>query len=591
MSSSQRKLYQEIDKSLKKVREGIQDFDQIYTIFEQTDPSNQAYREKLEIDINKQIKKLQKQREQIKTWMSKEDVKERDAVLRESRRNIEQRMETAKVVEKMVKLKKFSTQALANPDLAIHPKDLKKYKLIEFLQECIDELNKQREMLEGEIEHGKDDMQTEHLLERHVFNIVNLENLLKQVNTDDLDVETVEEFKDDIQYYVDNNISDPDFVEYETMYEDLGCEVFPNENGELKETSVSAVGSLEGSPVRVSRKESSLPDECQVSRTSISSPISHLPSPATRPTSPTPPMSSAPPLSVPRASSEAPSPLPAVASAASAASAAPSPAFSPAPQSTFLSKRTQNTTTAIQASTLSELLVKQVQEQIKNNISIISRLSPGLQFPGLVQLLQTRQDLSVASPLSPEREDKLKYSLLNSPDSLDSDFRLNKNQLSAPHPTSIFFPQEPLQFLDNISLMTGQSPALQLLATEEDKARGYVKIQPLAGQSGQERWCSSVTRNDPYSSLAAAKIATKFEPESLFFVFYHYQDTFQQFLSARELHLRGWKFEKNEVAWYLKNADGSWLYFDFENDWVVKTKANYSYYAENFENLHFTSPL
>lgn len=585
MSSSQRKLYQEIDKSLKKVREGIQDFDQIFTIFEQTDPSNQAYREKLEIDINKQIKKLQKQREQIKTWMSKEDVKERDAVLRENRRNIEQRMETAKVVEKMVKLKKFSTQALANPDLAIHPKDLKKYKLIEFLQECIDELNKQREMLEGEIEHGNDDMQTEHLLERHVFNIVNLENLLKQVNTDGLDVETVEEFKDDIQYYVDNNISDPDFVEYETIYEDLGCEVFPNENGELKETTVSAVGSLEGSPVRSSRKESSLPEELQVSRTAISSPISHLPSPATEPTSPEPPRLSAAPLSVPPASSEAPSPLPAV------VSAAPSPAFSPAPHSTFLSKRTQNTTTAIQTSSLSELLVKQVQDQIKNNISAISGLPPGLQFPGLVQLLQTRQDLSVASPLSPEREEKLKYSLLNSPDSLDSDFRLNKNQLSAPHPTSIFFPQEPLQFLDNTSLMTGQSPALQLLATEEDKVRGYVKIQPLAGQGAQERWCSNVTRNDHYSSLAAAKIATKFEPETLFFIFYHYQDTFQQFLSARELNIRGWKFEKNEVTWYLKSADGTWQYFDFEEDWVVKTKTNYSYYPENFEDLHFTSPL
>lgn len=144
--------------------------------------------------------------------------------------------------------------------MAIHPKDLKKYKLVEFLQECIDELNKQKEMLEGEIEQGHDDMHTEHLLERHIFNIVNLENVLKLVNTDGLDVADVEEIKDDIQYYLDNNMDDPDFVEYETMYEDLGCEVQVNELGEVEGGANVSIGaitkessmSVEGTPKKSS---------------------------------------------------------------------------------------------------------------------------------------------------------------------------------------------------------------------------------------------------------------------------------------------------------------------------------------------------
>lgn len=685
MSSSQRKLYQEIDKSLKKVREGIQDFDQIYIIFEQTDPSNQTYREKLEMDINKQIKKLQKHREQIKTWMSKEDVKDREAILWENRRNIEQRMETAKVVEKMVKLKKFSTQALANPDMAIHPKDLKKYKLIEFLQECIDELSKQREMLEGEIEQGNDDMQTEHLLERHIFNIVNLENILKLINTDGLDVETVEEFKDDIQYYVDNNMDDPDFVEYETIYEDLGCEVFPNENGELdvivpaavlgasssvKETTPSATTSVEGTPkkaLKKDRKETSLPLEKKLSKSfedenntnikgnssSKSPQLSMLTSSSSSsnlPKTENGNMSNQKAVKYENGNQSVPPTIintnekkltlqtqnlpsqqqqqqqiltpitPSVANTSNVLlntikKATPTPVSTPklnnstplslTPQvkttsstnlSQFVTKREQNTTTSIQSTNLGEQLAKQVEDQIKSDLDTISKLNSSLQFPGLKELFQSRQDLSIAKQMDPKIEDMLKYSLLNSPDSLDSDFKLGKNELARPHPTSIFFPQEPLQFLDNISIMTNQRPALQLILSEEDKLRGYVKLQPLGTDEGLDRWCSSLSHNDAYCSLAACKIATKFEVETLFFIFYHYQDSFEQFVSARELNLRGWEFEKNESKWYRQNkeedeSEEKWEYFDFEMDWKIKKIENYQYNPENFENLEFTTSL
>ncbi|OBA26326.1 Not3-domain-containing protein [Hanseniaspora valbyensis NRRL Y-1626] len=571
MSSSQRKLYQEIDKSLKKVREGIQDFDQIYIIFEQTDPSNQTYREKLEMDINKQIKKLQKHREQIKTWMSKEDVKDREAILWENRRNIEQRMETAKVVEKMVKLKKFSTQALANPDMAIHPKDLKKYKLIEFLQECIDELSKQREMLEGEIEQGNDDMQTEHLLERHIFNIVNLENILKLINTDGLDVETVEEFKDDIQYYVDNNMDDPDFVEYDTIYEDLGCEVFPNENGELDVVV----------PAKLTLQTQNLPSQQQQILTPITPSVANTSNVllnTIKKATPTP-------VSTPKLNNSTPLSLTPQVKATSSTNL-----------SQFVTKREQNTTTSIQSTNLGEQLTKQVEDQIKSDLDTISKLNSSLQFSGLKELFQSRQDLSIPKQMDPKIEDMLKYSLLNSPDSLDSDFKLGKNELARPHPTSIFFPQEPLQFLDNISIMTNQRPALQLILTEEDKLKGYVKLKPLDTDEGLDRWCSSLSHNDDYCSLAACKIVTKFEVQTLFFIFYHYQDSFEQFVSARELNLRGWVFEKNESKWYKQNkedgeSEEKWEYFDFEMDWKIKKIENYQYNPENFENLEFTTSL
>lgn len=44
---SQRKLQQEVDKVLKKVKEGLEEYEDIYEKFQNTESDNQSYREKL----------------------------------------------------------------------------------------------------------------------------------------------------------------------------------------------------------------------------------------------------------------------------------------------------------------------------------------------------------------------------------------------------------------------------------------------------------------------------------------------------------------------------------------------------------------
>ena len=213
---SQRKLQQDIDKLLKKVREGLEDFEVIYEKFQDTEPSNNSYREKLEADLKREIKKLQKHREQIKTWLSKDDTKDRQQALMENRRLIENGMERFKSIEKLMKTKQFSKEALTNPDIIKDPRELKKRDQVEFIHECLDELQKQLESHEAQ----NDDEQ----IERHEFHITNLENILKMLQNNEMDPETIKDYQDDIKYYVENN-EDPDFVEYDTIYEDMGCEL------------------------------------------------------------------------------------------------------------------------------------------------------------------------------------------------------------------------------------------------------------------------------------------------------------------------------------------------------------------------------
>lgn len=81
-----RKLQQEVDKCFKKVAEGVTEFEAIYEKIEQS--TNQGQKEKLEDQLKREIKKLQRLRDQIKTWAASNDIKDK-APLLEQRRLIE----------------------------------------------------------------------------------------------------------------------------------------------------------------------------------------------------------------------------------------------------------------------------------------------------------------------------------------------------------------------------------------------------------------------------------------------------------------------------------------------------------------------
>ena len=76
---AQRKLQQEIDKCFKKVAEGVATFESIHDKIQVT--TNQSQKEKLEDSLKKEIKKLQRSRDQIKTWATMSDIKDKKPLL------------------------------------------------------------------------------------------------------------------------------------------------------------------------------------------------------------------------------------------------------------------------------------------------------------------------------------------------------------------------------------------------------------------------------------------------------------------------------------------------------------------------------
>ena len=69
----------EIDRTLKKVSEGVDLFESIHDKLMAS--TNATQKDKLETDLKTQIKKLQRLRDQIKTWLTSNDIKDKTQLM------------------------------------------------------------------------------------------------------------------------------------------------------------------------------------------------------------------------------------------------------------------------------------------------------------------------------------------------------------------------------------------------------------------------------------------------------------------------------------------------------------------------------
>lgn len=83
---AQRKLQQEVDRCFKRVAEGITAFEATYEKLQQT--TNPSQKEKSEDVLKREIKKLQRHRDQIKSWAASNEIKDKKPLL-EQRKLIE----------------------------------------------------------------------------------------------------------------------------------------------------------------------------------------------------------------------------------------------------------------------------------------------------------------------------------------------------------------------------------------------------------------------------------------------------------------------------------------------------------------------
>nr|CDJ93241.1 Not CCR4-Not complex component and NOT domain containing protein [Haemonchus contortus] len=225
--AEKRKLLAEIDKCFKKIDEGVELFEETMVKMHEANSDNQ--REKYQDDLKKEIKKLQRLRDQVKGWQNCSEIKDKDK-LTHYRKVIEQRMEQFKDIERENKTKPHSKQGLSAEE-KLDPREKEKVDTIEWLQSQIRELSDEADRTESQIESlstldagkrrgkkedgkkGEKEKRMEELkrhLDRMKFHIGKLEVCMRMVNNESLESKRVMEvLKDPLEMYIE--ALDPDY--------------------------------------------------------------------------------------------------------------------------------------------------------------------------------------------------------------------------------------------------------------------------------------------------------------------------------------------------------------------------------------------
>ncbi|KAL0225423.1 hypothetical protein RCL1_003335 [Eukaryota sp. TZLM3-RCL] len=228
--SQLRKLLNEIERTQKRVEEGAIEFEDIWARVHEAPTA--AQREKHEAELKKTIKKLQRYRDQIRTWIGSSEIKDKRN-LEEGRKRIEVLMERFKIIERQSKTKAYSREGLAQA--AEDEETLKVQVLIEWFQRMISELEGQVEQHEANIEtisarkRGSKKMKQDDLdeiesakfkMERHRHHIKQMELIMRLLTNGDINPDAVELIKDSLEYYVTSN-EEPEFFEDMELYDQL----------------------------------------------------------------------------------------------------------------------------------------------------------------------------------------------------------------------------------------------------------------------------------------------------------------------------------------------------------------------------------
>jgi CCR4-NOT transcription complex subunit 3 len=97
----------------------------------------------------------------------------------------------------------------------------------------------------------------------------------------------------------------------------------------------------------------------------------------------------------------------------------------------------------------------------------------------------------------------------------------------------------------------------------------------------------------PYFDNAA--LYEKFDMDTLFFIFYYQQGTYQQYLAAKELKRQYWRYHKKYLTWFQRHEEpteitpeyeqGTYVYFDYETGWCQRKKSEFKFEYKYLEDL------
>ncbi|CAJ1443507.1 unnamed protein product [Effrenium voratum] len=210
-AAAARKLQKDIEVVLKKGHEGTEEFEELW---DQMANAQGPQKERLGEELKKCINKQQRLRSQMRDWLGSSAVPSNlKDKLEEGRKLIEIDMSRFKDFEREFKTKAFSGAGLAKMDeLDLEEAEKQKYQdwlaqNIQALKDSLDQFEADYQMLKGKKSLGNDDkarlQKLEIAQERTRWHIKKLEQLLRAVNNDAVEISDLAVVRDSIELFVD----------------------------------------------------------------------------------------------------------------------------------------------------------------------------------------------------------------------------------------------------------------------------------------------------------------------------------------------------------------------------------------------------
>lgn len=587
--SANRKLQAEVQATLKKVEEGVLLFDDIWGKVYAA--GQQALKEKYEGDLKKEIKKLQRLRDQIKTWIGSSEIKDKSQLI-EARKVIESKMEQFKVCEKDTKTKAFSKEGLAR-EARLDPKEAEKDEKITWLNANMDKLNDLIDSLEADLEKlskgkNKNKEQSDNLskrIKKYKWHVLRLDQLIKLIDNDDLDPSKIDSIKDDVEYFIENAAEDDSALGVDDefdIYEELQLDTIPvsvkNLDGDEEEEDGEGEGDDE-KPSSKAAKKGVTPVAVPVSSIGKIQAAKGTPAPTAKPV----PV----PVPVPVPAPKLPANQPMAAAIAAAEKKPTAAAVTKSPSATAA--------TATNVPAAQPLPQPRVEEKPMDAPPLTSWASAATQNrPTLAQSIKAPQ-ATTAPPATSGVPPPLSESSTSAPITMTSVPARSAGPAHTPLP-SVESAYPPLVPPQQQPQQQPQQPQIQLQTSNEAKlgainpeimiAINMLKQSMLNCPFGPDSDKPAYTPRNQYpthpafptqppSIVESPLLFEKLPMDTLFLAFYHQQGLLQQVLAAKQLKKQSWRFHKKYMTWFQRHEEpkrteptyeeGTYVYFDYES--------------------------
>ena len=593
---------------LKKVEEGVELFDDItdkvYTA------SQQSLKEKYEGDLKKEIKKLQRLRDQIKTWIGSNDIKDKNALV-ESRKLIESKMEQFKICEKDTKTKAYSKEGLAR-DSKMDPKEQEKEEKRDWINQCIESLTELNDTIEMEVEklctgknaknkNKKEIEMADNRIKKNKWHCARLEQILRLLDADDLDPSLLDDIKDGVDYYIESAVDDDGALGVEDefdIYEELNLDHVAGgpvsdtkDDNETDAASLSGSISGSGSSVAGYGDNISNSEETESSKKAAAVPTTQLISglgkqvrtQPSKQTTTTPPAKSGP-TSSPTIGSvtalHAKSPLTVAQSATVNKKGEKSSQEEP---SKLRDEKTMKTEP--QATIWGNITgTQKIPQQVISGVNSESLLAPPMSIPAPfnpqpsmnvspgypVGAINSNSNVHVPPPSAPtvaattlpqappqatqlQSNSQLSQSMVQPsvPQIMQPGNRVlmsNSGSVNSTIPTNVYRQGSDL-LPDMVSSLNALKNSMQFspVGGEFDKFQSFVPKNPYVGHPTFPTQTPGVIENP--------NLFEKLPTDSLFLAFYHQQGSYQQFLAAKQLKKQSWRYHKKYMTWFQRHDE------------------------------------